>query len=192
MHVDASAAVEQARAVGADVVVVRERFIATNTYAQPVDEWTPDRRIVTDDTTVTRDNSSQAVQTQTHESVVTIEGEYETHYVPASYDTYEHTASYWRRAPAPILGLLVSELDDDQRKALQSNKGVAVKAVVRQSPAYLADIFRGDLLRKIGDHEVVGPEDFFDAVQALAGQRVPLTIWRDGKSLVKSAELAKP
>lgn len=194
IHVDASAAVEQAREVGADVVVVRERFIATNTYAQPVGDWTPDRRIVTDNTVVTRsDNGGGAppqVQTQTQESVTTIEGEYEVHYVPATYDTYEHTASYWRRAPAPILGLLVSELGEAERKALQSNKGVLVKAVVRKSPAYLADCFRGDIVRKLGGHEVLGADDFFEAVQAQAGKSVDLVLWRDGKTLTKTVTLA--
>jgi hypothetical protein len=193
IHVDASAAVEQARAVGADVVVVRERFIATNTYAQPVGDSTPDRRIVTDNTLITRtDNGAgpQQLQTQTQESVTTIEGEYEVHYVPATYDTYEHTASYWRRAPAPILGLLVSELGDAERKAIQSNKGVLVKVVVRKSPAYLADCFRGDIVRKLGDHEVVGTDDFFEAVQAQAGKSVDLVLWREGKTLIKTVALA--
>jgi len=192
MKVNASAAVEQARAVGADVVLVREKFLTTQTYAQPVGDWTPDRRIVTDDTTVTRDSGSQAVQTQTHQSVVTIEGEYQVQYVPASYDTYEHTASYWRRAPAPILGLLVSDLGEAERKALQSNKGVLVKVVVRSSPAFLADCFRGDIVRRLGDHEVVGTEDFFQVVEAQAGQRVDLELWRDGKTVLKQVDLAKP
>jgi hypothetical protein len=191
-HVDASAAVEQARAVGAELVLVRERFIATNTYAQPVGEWTPDRRIVTEDQTVTRNNGSEHVETQTHQSVVTIEGEYQVRYLPATYDTYEHTASYWRRAPAPVLGLLVSDLDDAQRKALQSNKAVAVKAVVRKSPAYLADCFRGDLVRKIDGKDVIGVDEFFEAVLAKAGKTVVLELWRDGKTLSKTVSLAAP
>jgi C-terminal processing protease CtpA/Prc len=193
-HVDASAAVEQARAVGADVVVVRERFLATNTYAQPVGDWTPDRQIVTDNTTVTRNQaagSPDQVQTQTQQSVTTIEGEYQVHYEPVSYDTYEQTASYWRRAPAPTLGLLVSELGDAERKAIQSNKGVLVKAVVRKSPAFLADCFRGDIVRQLGDHEVLGADDFFEAVQAQAGKSVALVLWRDGKTLNKTVTLAR-
>lgn len=192
LRVHASQALQQAQAVGADVVLVRQEHVGSATYAQPVHDWIPDRRIVTQETVSNRSSDSEKVDYQMRQSVTTIEGEYAVRYVPQSIDTYEHTASYWRRAPAPVLGVMVSELDEEQRRAVQSNRGVVVRVVLRRSPAFLADLFRGDIVRRIGPHTVVGADDFFEQVLANAGKSVELELWREGRALKKKVELDRP
>lgn len=191
-RVDAGAALEQALAVGADLVLVMQKHVGSSTYAQPVHEWIPDRRIVTQETVANRSSDSEKVDYQTRQSVTTIEGEYAVRYVPQSVDTYDHTATYWRRAPAPVLGLMVSELSEEERKAIQSNRGVSVRVVTRRSPAFLADVFRGDIVRRVGTHDVVGADDFFEQVMDQAGKTLDLELWREGKTLKKRVTLARP
>lgn len=189
--VEAQYAMEEAQAIGAEVVVVMEKFVSADTVSVPVIDWTPDRRVVVQESAQARASDTGAVQTFNHQSTTTIEGEYQTHYEPQKVETYDHSASYWRKAQAPILGILGSDLEDAQRKAQGSNKGVLVKAVVRNSPAFLADVFRDDIVRKLGDHEVLGTDDFFEQVAAQAGNEVELQLWRNGKTVIKTVTLAK-
>lgn len=188
-YVEPAPALQQAQAVGAAVVLVTSRHISTDTVAMPVVEWTPDQRVVQQNTQQVRNSDSDSVQSTTFQSVTVIEGEYQTRYVPQTVDTYDNIATYWQKASTPILGVLGSDLDEPERKASQSNKGLVVKAVVRKSPAFIADIFRGDIIRRIGNHEVLGSDDFFEFLPGLAGKKVDLQIWRDGQLLTKTVPL---
>lgn len=188
-YVEPAPALEQAQAVGAEVVLVTARHISTDTVAMPVVEWSPDQRVVQQDTQQVRSSDSDVVQSTTHESVTVIEGEYQTRYVPQTVDTYDNIATYWRKAAPPILGVLGSDVGEAERQASQSNKGLLVKIVVRKSPAFAADIFRGDIIRQLGGHEVLDADDFFEALMGMAGKTVDLRIWRDGKLLTKTVPL---
>lgn len=190
-YVQAQQALEQAQAIGAEVVLVLQKHVGSSTVSVPVVDWTPDRRVVVQDSAQIRDSDTGKVQTVTHESVTTIEGERYTRYEPQTVETYDHRASYWKKALPPVLGILGSDLEEAERKAQQSNKGVLVKVVLRNSPAFIADVFRGDIVRKLAGREVLGTDDFFEAVMANAGKTVELVLWRDGKLVKKTVELAK-
>jgi hypothetical protein len=189
--VESRLALQQAQLVGADVVVVMQKHISTDTRSVAVTDWTPDKRIVTQERSTASATDAPAVQSVTRESVTTIEGEYQTHYVPQTVETYDQNASYWKKAQPPILGILGSDLEDADRKALQSNKGMMVKVVVRNSPAFIEDIFRGDIVRMLGEHEVLGTDDFFEQVMAQAGQTVELELWRNGRTVNKTVKLSQ-
>jgi C-terminal processing protease CtpA/Prc len=147
--------------------------------------------VVVQDNAQVQDSTTGNVQTLTHESVTTIQGEYQTRYEPQVVETYDHVASYWRKAQPPVLGILGSDLEEADRQAQQSNKGVLVKLLVRNSPAFMADVFRGDIVRKLAGHEVLGTEDFFQRVAENAGKTVDLQLWRNGKLITKSVTLAQ-
>jgi hypothetical protein len=187
--VDARLALQQATDVGADVVMVMQKYVSTDTSSVAVTDWTPDRRVVVRERSQAAGPNTNASQDFTRESLTIIEGEYQTHYVPLTVETYDQSALYWQKVQAPILGVLGSDLEDADRTAQQSNKGILVRAVVNNSPAFLADVFRGDIIRKLGDHEVLGPNDFFEQVQVLAGKTTELEIWRKGQIITKSIEL---
>jgi hypothetical protein len=187
--IDGRLALEQAREVGADVVLVKQQHVGSETYSVPVPEWTPDRTIVVNESAQTHDQATNNVQTFDKQTVTVIEGEYQTRYQNETVEYYDHTAIFWKKTVDPVFGVCVSELDDAQRKGIQSNKGVAVKAVVKRSPAFMADLFRGDILRRFAGKDVLGAEEFFDLVSANAGKTVDLELWRDGQSLKKKVVL---
>jgi hypothetical protein len=189
--VEASVALSQAKAVGAEVVVVLQTHVGTGTYSIPVLDWVPDRRVTVSEQTQTRNADGSAAAFQYHDSVATVQGEYQTHYEMQTQETFEQSAVYWKKAADPILGILASDLGENERAASSSNKGVVVKLLIRKSPAFMGDVFRGDIVRRMAGHEVLGAEDFFQLVQANAGKTVELQLWRSGALVNKSILLAR-
>lgn len=64
-----------------------------------------------------------------------------------------------------------------------------MNAVVKNSPAFRADILKGDILRKIGDVELYGSASFREIVAKFAGQKIIVEILRDGKEFQKEIQL---
>lgn len=110
-------------------------------------------------------------------------------YMPYIVNRYDYMATYWVKMKPPIFGVFVDDLSAEIRQKIGSNKGQCVMAVVKNSPAFRADILRGDILRKIGDAEVSDRESFFGAADRYAGQTVRVLIYRDGKEIEKDVTL---
>lgn len=86
---------------------------------------------------------------------------------------YEYFASYWFKLPMPLLGLHV------QRERPDEDAGLEVLAVVKQSPAAVSGLQRGDVLTRIGDVELHQPEQLAMAAQRYSGQSVEIIGRRD-------------
>ena len=187
--VNGRAALEQAQAVGADLVLIKKEHAGTGTYNVPVGDWEPDRSIITTDNVRTENADGTGVQYSQRQTTTVIPGEYRTHYEQQTVEYYDHTAVFWKKIQAPAFGAYVSELEDADRQAIQSNKGVVVRAVVGKSPAFLADIFKGDILRSFDDEDILDVEDYLAKVAAKAGKEVDIKVWRGGKMLTKTVTL---
>ncbi len=187
--IDGSAALEEAKEVGADLVLVKQEHAGTGTYSVPVGDWTPDRSITTTEAVRTENADGTGAQISQRQSTTVIAGEYETHYELQTVEYYDHTAVYWRKVQPPRFGVYVSEMEDADRQAIQSNKGVVVRAVINGSPAFLGDLFRDDILRSFGSDEILGVDDFLAKVAASAGKEVELRLWRNGQDLTKTVKL---
>ena len=79
----------------------------------------------------------------------------------------------------------MQELSAELKQKIGSNKGVVVTAVVKGSPAFDADILRGDILKQIGNHEISDPKMFGEATGRYAGKKVMVTLLRDAKEFTK-------
>lgn len=178
-----------ARELGAEMVLLRQALLGTGTTSVPVTDWVPDRRILVSERSQSQDLDTGKVQDITSERVTTIEGEARTTFITQAVETYDQSALFWRRAAPPSLGLMGSGLEDAERRALQSNKGMSVRVVVRNSPAFAADILPGDIVRTLDGLEVLGPEDFFERLPGLSGRKVELVLWRSGKEIRKKVQL---
>ena len=187
--IDGRAALEEAKEIGADLVLVKQEHAGTGTYTVPVGDWSPDRSITTTETVRTENADGTAAQLSTRENTTIISGEYQTHYEVQTVDYYDHTAVYWRRVAKPHFGAYVTELDAAQRKASGSNKGVAVEALITGSPAFQADLFEGDIIRSINGKALAGVEDYLAKLPATPGQTIELEVWRDGALLTKTVTL---
>jgi S1-C subfamily serine protease len=76
------------------------------------------------------------------------------------------------------LGALYGPLPDDLRAKLQRNTGLVVKSVVSGSPAFNANVLRGDIILKISGEDVIDFPSFQKQIERMAGQTVSLDILR--------------
>ncbi|MBU0713430.1 PDZ domain-containing protein [bacterium] len=174
-------ALDQAKEVGAEVVFVKRDYVTTRTESVPIAEWLPDKTITTTETSTYQKDPSVPPSTFKREITQTLEGELYTRYVPQSTDYYDYCATFWKKAKPLKFGVLVHALDEETKKLLQSNKGVVVKVVINKSPAFNADILRGDIITLFNNDPVADPGDFFEKIKTHAGQTITVKIIRDGK-----------
>lgn len=87
------------------------------------------------------------------------------------------------------LGIAVTELSSAERERVDG-EGVKVTEVESGSPARRAGVRPGDIIRRLGRHDIASPEEFSEAEKALGdGARVALLIERDGQSRFISVQL---
>lgn len=96
---------------------------------------------------------------------------------------YQYFATYWIKLPMPLLGLHV------QRENQEDDAGLEVLAVVKQSPAAVAGLQRGDVLTQLGGMELHKPEQLAQVAQRFVGQTVEVVVRREGSELRKTVTL---
>lgn len=108
-------------------------------------------------------------------------------YVPVPVSRNNYLATFWIKSKG-ILGLFVRDLSEDEHKQIKTNKGVSVIAVVKKSPAFYADIFKGDVILKMNGDNIFDRADFLTKLKDLTGRTIILDILRDGKSITKEVK----
>jgi hypothetical protein len=178
--IDEKQAIGQAKRVGADVVLTKKDYVTTVTESVPIIEWLPDRRTTVSAQSTYQSNPSAQPSISRTEITQTVQGETYTQYVPQNTDYFNYSATFWKKTKPLKFGVLVQSLDEETKKRLQTNRGVVVKVVVRKTPAYNADILRGDIITQFSGEPIADPEDFFEKIRAHAGQQITVKIIRDG------------
>jgi C-terminal processing protease CtpA/Prc len=107
---------------------------------------------------------------------------------------YQYYASYWAKLPMPLLGVHIIKLKqkaaaESQEAAAPEQKGLKIIAVIKDSPAAKAAITKGDVLLKIGEVDLVKPDDLFAAVKRYAGQTVPVELQRGDEDVKTTVAL---
>jgi S1-C subfamily serine protease len=115
-----------------------------------------------------------------------------TTYVQRTFRRYDFAATYWVKRKPSIFGASVRELSDEERKMIGSNSGVVVHAVIRRTPAFSADIFRGDILLSFAGERIQDGESYGKLLEKLRGKKVAVQIFRNGARLTKEVQFADP
>jgi hypothetical protein len=108
---------------------------------------------------------------------------------------YHYYASYWAKLPMPLLGVNVIKLklktnaEGEELAKVKEEAGLKIIAVIKASPAAKAGVVNGDVLLKIGDVDLVKPDDLYAAVQRYAGQTVAVELERNNTALKVSVAL---
>ena len=170
-EVDENEAISQAKKVHASVVYIYTNYTNTNSGAMPL-------TLPSTTTSTTTFNSGTAYTTTRGTS---------TTYIPYHTRRYDYVATYWVKInPKKILlGTRIADLTTEARQEIGSNKGMMVVAVINGSPAFDADIIRGDILRKIGDIDIYNGETYTEALERYKGQSVTVLISRKGTNIEK-------
>jgi hypothetical protein len=180
-NVNVNAALEQATKVHASVVLVYSKY--THTLSGSIPLTLPDTQTST--TTLSGNVMDPGGSVSYSGSAYSTTYGTKTTYIPYSVQRFDYFAAYWIKLKPPVFGVYVQELSAELRQKIGSNKGVVVIAVVKGSPAFYADILRGDILKQIGNHEIFDPKIFVEVSSRYAGKKVEVKCLRDGKEFTK-------
>ncbi|MGD0972120.1 MAG: PDZ domain-containing protein [Desulfobaccales bacterium] len=178
-------AIEQAKQVKASVAVVYSKYFDTRTHIQPI--VIPDiQRTVSSGQATAFGSAGSATVFGTGTS--TTYGT-QTIYGTRTIDRFEQGATYWVKRKGVLLGTIPGDLPPELRQKIGSNKGVLVVAVIKGTPAFSADILRGDIIKKVNNIEIIDPKQYQETLIPNANKKVTITLLRDGKEIVKEVKL---
>ena len=109
--------------------------------------------------------------------------------MPYSFHRYDYYATFWIKAKPASLGIHFGNLTDELRRKVESNKGVYIIVVIKDSPAFNADLLNGDIIRKFNNLEISNTSHFVNLIAENKRQQIELEIFRNGKTIVKQIQL---
>jgi len=187
--------IEQAKAVGADIVFFSSELSGTQQGVRPIITYQPGQTYNTSEFGTVNANAygsggyASGFGTYSGSSTTTSSGTYNTQYVPYQYSVYRTSTAFWRKLKPFVFGTRFNPIPDDLRAALQRNTGAYVSAVIQDSPAFKANILDGDLIIQIADKPVANPQELSDYYVAHAGQKVTIKLIRNGQTLDVDVQL---
>jgi len=170
--------IQQAKAVHADAVVLFTQFRDTLSGVRTLTFVAPPT------TTTSVAAASSGYSSAAVASSVTTPGSVSTSQIPYSIDRNNVVATYWVKLDMSRirLGVMSNPLPDNLRTKLQRNTGIIVFAVQEGTPAFRANVLRGDIILKINGEDVIDVASFQkDQLTRFAGQKVVLGILRNDK-----------
>jgi hypothetical protein len=169
---------KQAKAVHADAVVLFTQYRDTLSGVRTLTFVGPPT------TTTTVAAASNGFSAGAAAASVTTPGSVSTSQIPYSIDRNNVVATYWVKLDMSRirLGAVSNPLPEDLRTKLQRNTGIVVYAVQEGSPAFRANVLRGDIILKINGEDVIDVASFQkDQLTKFAGQGVVLGVLRNEK-----------
>jgi len=179
-------ALQQAKKVHADTVLVYSQY--TNTVSGSMPLTVPDTQTSTGFHSGSIYGTGGGFANYSGSSYTTTYGS-RTTYIPYNTRMYDYYASFWVKLKPPKLGIYYNDLTNEYRRKIGSNKGVYVIVVVRNSPAFDADMLNGDIIRRFNNIEITNASHFTSLIAENKGQQIELEIFRDGKTIVKQIQL---
>lgn len=112
--------------------------------------------------------------------------------VPFSVDRYNQTAVFFAKLrPENIgLGIRMGNLEPHQAQSLGTNKAIVVLYVIRNSPAFEADLLSDDIILTVAGRDISSSEKIRQVKLEFAGKTVPVEVVRGGTS--KILQIAMP
>lgn len=180
---------EQAANVGADIVLIGKSYEGSLQTTKSWLSYNPGQKYVTSfDGRVNNGNGSSNFYgsgiTRTPDS-------WEVKQVPVTLQRYEYGAVFWRKARPPILGVYPKDLPPEIAEQLQRNTGAFVFLIVKNSPAFYANIVPGDIIVKINSEEINSAQDLYMILQKISGQHCDIKLLRNNKEIAVSVQTNK-
>lgn len=169
-------ALDQAKMVGASVVLLYSQY--TNTKTSQIPLTLPSTQ--TTETSVYGLIGSQPFFGQGTTTT------YNAHtiYIPESVQRYNYIATFWKKNAEPVeFGVLLRALTPAERRKIGGNIGFKVRAVIIGSPAFYANVLRGDVIERVGDINLRVDSDIHSAAVKYKGTSTTILLWRDGKMI---------
>lgn len=180
-----NAAIKQARLVGADLVLIfNPQYTGSVTSSIPI--TTP--KTSTSYTTGTATAYSPGGTVTAYGSGTTTTTTTQTTYVPITTHRSDYGAVYFVKRRFG-LGADFRDLNDAERQMLQTNKGVTIRLIVDDSPAFDADLLIGDIITAIDGTSITNSERFAAILGEKRGQLITISIVRHGQHIEKKVQM---
>jgi hypothetical protein len=177
-----SQAQEQARRIGASVVIRTFRYLGSSSGALPM--TTP-----TVSTTYGSGTAYGTGGTATWNGTATTYGT-QTTYVPVTVHRYQSDAAFLcRPKKLPTLGLIVRRMKPEEQTLAGTPEGAVVELVLRNTPAATSGLLPGDVVVRIGSFAVTNEQLYEAAVRANEGAMVEVEWIRGGQRNRREVQL---
>ena len=176
---------QQAQNVNAEIVLVYEHYTDTQSGAVP---------LTVPDYSTTKTDFSGSIYGTGGNARFSGEANQSTYgtrttYIPYHVRRFDYYASYWVKAKPRAFGVRFRELTGEERRSIGSNKGGVVEIVMRNSPAFNADIVEGDIIKSMQGEIAIDAASCVALTQKYRGQEVEIEIVRNSKTLMKRVKL---
>lgn len=158
---------------GATHATYSTKYVRTDRDVVPVDRVTPTTRSYSGMIS-TPDGEKEFSGTITDTYVT-------TWMMPYNVDIFRHEALFWaRRAHTPPLGIVGRGLTPTESKSLGRNTGVVVEVVLKETPAFFANILVGDCIERVNETLIATPAALTAFLEQQRGKEVIVQLKRDG------------
>jgi hypothetical protein len=183
---DESRVKDQAKRVGATIVLVNSRYTNTQTTTSPL--------FIPNSSTTYHSGSVygggvyggySGTSTTTGNTVVPI---------TTQQRRYDQTAVFFvKSTKKPQIGVFIKNLNDEQRHTIERNTGAVIEIVIEGSPAFYSNVLAGDILIKVNGTDVRDAPHAHDLMRDLDANagKVIFTVIRNGKEKEIQIELKK-
>jgi hypothetical protein len=175
---------EQARKVGAHVVLVASKY--THTMSGVVPLVMP--QTTTSYSTGTATAYGPGGVVNVYGSGTTTTYGTQTMMMPYAVTHADFSALFLAKTRGRV-GIIPQPVDDATRKRLETNAGIQVLVVAEDSPAFQADVLSGDVVLAVGGDTVQSVENYYQLLNKYAGQTVSFRLDRNGKTMEKQIEI---
>ena len=83
------------------------------------------------------------------------------------------------------IGISVKELSVEKRKEIESNYGLEIESIRKDSEAYKKDVLPDDMITKVNDNKILTKEEYEKILLENKGKSINIEILRKGKLLNK-------
>ena len=181
-------ALEQAKKIGAAVVIIYSKHTETISGVAPL--TMPTTQIATTNASGNVFGSRGGMASYMGTATTTTTGS-QTTYIPYTVRRADQFASYWMRGIPPIFGADTMALSPEVTRQIGTNKGIQIRAVVKGSPAFNADLLSGDVISQVDGSFVYDGRSFSSALAKSEGKLLTVLIYRDGKSMEKQVQIRR-
>ena len=179
--INQNSAIDHAKKIYADTVIVYSQY--TNTVSGSLPLTVPNTQTSYNSGSIYGSGGGYASYSGSSTTYGT-----STTYMPYHVNKSDYYATFWVKAKPMSLGVYFDNLTDELRRKIESNKGAYIRVVVKDSPAFNADLLNGDVIRKINNIEVVNANQLVSLLAENKGQQIELEIFRNGKTIVKQIQ----
>ncbi len=178
-------ALQQGKKVGADLVVIlNPKYTGSITSNVPVTTPTTSTSYTTGSATAYGANGTVnaygSSTTTTYGSATT--------YIPVTIHRSDYGAIFFVKIRSK-LGIVIRDLNDDEIKKFKTNHGAIVSTIIKNSPAFVADILPGDHIKTIDYKKILSSANAAEVLKNSKNESIEIIIERDGIQITKSISL---